>query len=214
VTCAHFLVPIEVMTLDFSMRARLAWQNGFVNLGSKPVTRTTYDALYRSSSLDGGKIKAFYDAYKRAGLTPTEVDHAFFVDRAAHMSVSANDLDKAIAKLKANSPKWPIETWRARRTIANTIMAGNGDQRIDRLGRDVTFFVDAVGAANLSTSEKAAWANRGKRRSSDVGLSDTLPAPAFSPAAPLNAVPQGNPAAVPDEVTCPAAVLHTSSPPH
>jgi hypothetical protein len=106
---------------------RTAWQDGFVNLGSKPVTRTTYDALYRSSSLDGGKIKAFYDAYKRVGLTPSEVDHAFFVDRAAHMSVFPNDLDKAIAKLKSNSSKWPVETWRVRRTIANNIMAGNGD---------------------------------------------------------------------------------------
>jgi hypothetical protein len=31
------------------------------------------------------------------------VDHAFFVDRAAHMSVSPNNLNKAIAQLRARS---------------------------------------------------------------------------------------------------------------
>ena len=129
--------------------------------------RATFDGLYKSASLDGGKIATFFRAYAANGLQPTEIDYGFFKDRAAHTGPSLAPIQQAIANLLAAQPS--AARWKVRQAIALNVRPGS--QRADRLGRDVAFYIDGAGDA-LGSEERSAWAARGRLRASDAGLTD------------------------------------------
>jgi hypothetical protein len=193
--------------IDGSRRA--AWKSGFQAIGKEPSVRTTFDKFYKSASLDGGKIAGFIDAYAAYGLTPTEIDYAFFKDRAAHMSLTPRPIRQAIETVP------PAERtsarWKVRRAIALNVRPGA--QVEDRLGRDVAFYLDGAGNA-LSREESSAWQARGRLRASDAGLSDSRNAPAFRPEPAID-TRINSPASLTDaeRTACPAAVLATQRPP-
>ena len=187
---------------------RAAWRVGFAELGRDPAVRIAFDSLYRSVSYDGGKITTFEAAYAAFNLKPTEVDYAFFKDRAAHTSPNGAAIRAAIrAQVAANAD---TAGWRIRRAISLNVRPSN--QRKDRLGRDVAFYVDGLGTAALSTEERAAWTARGMCRASSVGLTDDRPGPdftagpTFSPVAPTEILTDA------EKQACPAAVLNTQKP--
>lgn len=187
---------------------RQAWKAGFEAIGRVPAVRSTFDRLYRSSSLDGGKIATFYRAYTANNLIPTEVDYAFFKDRSAHTSPSFLPIQRAIADAIGTDPSLP--RWKVRQAIALKVRPGN--QREDRLGRDVSFYIDGA-ESSLSTEERRAWMMRGRLRASDVGLSDRRPMATFTPGP---ALPTGIEDPVPptdsERDACPQAVLSTRHP--
>lgn len=187
---------------------RAAWRTGFDQLGRERLARERFDSLYRSASLDGGKIAAFYRAYRDFGLDPTEVDFAFFKDRSAHMTSSYQQVRNAIASIHPNAT---TPRWRVRRAIALAVRPAN--QRQDRLGRDVAFYIDG-GASALSSDELTAWRGRGQYRASDVGLSDARAAGDFQ-AGPVVDSSIASPATLTqaEREACPAAVLDTRPPP-
>lgn len=184
---------------------REAWRAGFRRFGAAAAVRQAYGELYRSTSFDGGKIAAFHKAYEDRGLTVTEIDFAFFVDRAAHTSVAYDAVFAALQPGLTNAE--------ARRRIAQQLRPGNPDQKRDRLGRDVAYYVDAFPAAGLTPDERSAWDDRGRRRASDVGLSDERAAPAFSPGPAIPALPATASLTPAEIAACPAAVLDTQPPP-
>ena len=83
----------------------------------------------------------FFRAYAASGLRPTEVDYAFFKDRAAHPSPSLEPIQRAIATLLAAQPG--AARWQVRQAIALNVRPSA--QRTDRLGRDVAFYIDGAG---------------------------------------------------------------------
>jgi hypothetical protein len=187
---------------------RAAWKTGFDMIGREPAVRSTFDDFYRSVSLDGGKIRTFFQAYEANGLVPTEVDYAFFKDRSAHTSPSLAPIRQAIAnKLAAerNAPRWKI-----RQAIALHVRPSA--QRADRLGRDVAFYIDGAGTT-LGSEERTAWQNRGRLRASDAGFSDTRPFATFT-AKPAIDTGIANPATLTaaEIAACPRAVLDTRRP--
>ncbi len=187
---------------------RASWKIGFEKLGSEPLTRDLFDNHYRSASLDGGKIATFIRAYRENGLTPTEVDYAYFKDRSAHTGPSLAPIKQAIASLLASTPNAPH--WKVRQAISLAVRPGS--QRTDRLGRDVAFYIDG-GQANLSQEELSAWGTRGRIKASDAGLSDQQLAPAFV-AGPVIATTIANPQSLSlsERAACPQAVLNTVRP--
>ncbi len=189
---------------------RAAWKTAFASFGALTQVRSLYDDLYRSTSLDGGKIATFYRAYAQHGLKPTEVDYGFFKDRAAQTSPSLKTVSGAIAgALAANAKASP---WRVRRAIALHVRPGR--QQADRLGRDVAFYIDA-GSQDMSQEEQRAWKARGPVRASDVGLSDLRAYVGFAPGPPLSTTIH-DPATLTDaeRAACPRAVLDTREPGH
>lgn len=191
---------------DPARRAR--WKEGFETLGREPSVRDKFDGFYRSASLDGGKIATFYRAYAENGLVPTEVDYAFFKDRAAHTSPAFAPIRQAIARLLASQPQ--AARWKVRQAIALNVRPGS--QRADRLGRDVAFYIDGAGTA-LGSEELSAWRARGKLRASDAGLADTRNQPNFTPEPAID-TGIAQPATLSDaeRSACPAAVLATQRP--
>ena len=61
----------------------------FRAFGGNADVEKVYREVYASQSFDGGKVATFYEVWRDEdfGLNPTEVDHGFFVDRSAHMTV-------------------------------------------------------------------------------------------------------------------------------
>jgi hypothetical protein len=170
--------------------------------------REKFDQLYKSRSLDGGKIASFFRAYNANGLAPTEVDYAFFKDRAAHTSVSFEKVRDVVADFLATNPN--AKRWQIRQAIALKIRPSN--QRADRLGRDVAFYIDN-GEAQLSQEERSAWQHRGRLRASDVGLDDGHSYSTFTPEPSIDTSIQ-QPATLSNAElqACPSAVLDTRFP--
>jgi hypothetical protein len=191
---------------DTARRAR--WKAGFDTLGRVPFVRTKFDGFYRSASLDGGKIATFYRAYTANNLVPTEIDYAFFKDRAAHTSPAFEPIKQAIAALVTTQPA--ATRWKVRQAIALRVRPSS--QRADRLGRDVAFYIDGAGSA-LGQEELTAWQARGKLRASDAGLSDARNQATFTPEPAID-TGIAAPASLTDaeRAACPRAVLDTRRP--
>ena len=164
----------------FANNARKAlWTNAFAAFGKASSVRRLYDRHYLSLVSDGAKMKNLYRLYELLGVSPTEIDYGFFLDRATHSSPPAPDA-AVVAKIRQwlatnQVPPTPANT---RRAFASSFPTSN--QTADRLGRDVAFFLDAVTEAGLTPAERAAWQNRNRLSAANVGLSDERPAPALS----------------------------------
>lgn len=180
--CARWLNP-ETAT---------AWANGFAALGRAAEVRAIYADIYASPDFDGAKMDGFYRLYRELGRTPTEVDYAFFLDRATHSSgvfvprqraISPNTtqaITTIAARLREQIPNiGTAPAWQIRRALSQIMQTSN--QTNDRNGRDVVFFVDAVTMEELTESERANWLRRGARYASGVGLLDTRTAPELQP---------------------------------
>lgn len=202
--CGVWLDPAE----------RAAWKSGLAKLGASEASRRVYEAVYAASDFDGGKIASYYRMYARAGLTVSEVDHGFMVDRATHMSgpspatielaVRAMDVLGSGGKSGAQLRLWLMRNFRP----------GNPEQRADRLGRDVAFVLDAL-EGSLTEAEKQAWRSRGKLRASEAGLREDAAMPGFTaPPLSFSKPPRGTLTLTEAErARCPAAILNPQAPP-
>ncbi len=188
---------------------RNAWKRGFASIGAQAAVREKFDDLYRSRSLDGGKITTFFTAYRDNGVVPSEVDYGFFKDRSAHTSPSLAPIKTAIANLLRSEPGAP--NWKVRQAIALAVRPSS--QSTDRLGRDIAFYLDGAGLEQLSREEASAWSSRGRFRASDVGLSDERPFGSFTPGPAIDTAIRHPDSLRPEErAACPQAVLDTRRP--
>ena len=193
---------------------RQQWKEGFTLFGASQQVQRVYDALYASSTSDGGKIARFYRLYASAGIVPTETDYAFMIDRATQFSgPGANTIAAATAAMKSLGARaTPAEL---RRWLALNFRPSN--QRTDRLGRDVVFYVDALEASgqSLTPEERTAWEGRNAIRSDDAGLSDSIQLAEFhAPEFQQQPLPRGTERLTDAErAACPAAILKTFEPP-
>lgn len=193
---------------------RQQWKDDFALFGASPQVQRVYDALYASSTSDGGKIAQYYRLYASAGIVPTEVDYAFMIDRATQFSgPGANTIAAATAAMKSRGARaTPAEL---RRWLALNFRPSN--QRTDRLGRDVVFYIDALEASgqSLTPEERTAWKGRNPIRSNDAGLSDSVQLAEFhAPEFEYQPLPRGTEhLADAERGACPAAILRTFEPP-
>ena len=196
------------MWLDSHLRQE--WKDAFASFGAYQQVVNVYDTVYASSSYDGGKIARFYRLYRQAGIVPTEVDYALMVDRATQTSApDAKTIMAATEAMKSLGARaTPAEL---RRWLALNFRPLN--QRTDRLGRDVVFYVDAL-EENLTPQERAAWRSRNPIRSSDAGLSDSVNKAAFqAPKLGYSPPPRGTEQLTDAERgACPAAILDPRRP--
>ena len=187
------------------------WAQGFADLGTRPEVRSIYRRLYDSASFDGGKIRTFIEAWRHAGLEPTEVDFAFFSDRAAHTAVRNLEIRRILRRIMARGGA-EMTPAQIRRAFARQALVSNRSQRGPRLGRDVTYYVDAL-EEGLTRSERLNWERVGGRRASAVGLSDARPAPELQVGPPSTWRASGARPLTDDEAAlCPAPVLNPRSP--
>lgn len=196
---------------------REAWRLAFAKLGANEFTRDTFNRYYQSTISDGGKIARLYRLYELAGLTPSEVDYAFFVDRATHSTVPSSEALTALAaKMKTFvAPFKNNKNAYARLLISRELLAPNTNRIWDRRGRDMAFILGILrSTGTLKDQEIQDWERRGRYLVSDVGLSDTISAPPFTPVQlDLTGMPKGTDELNDDERNnCPYTVLNPRSP--
>lgn len=198
------------------------WARGFAAIGAQAEVRRLYFELYRSPDFDGGKLAAFRRLYQALGRQPTEIDLAFFTDRATHtggifVAGAATNSPQAIAEVAARvRARLPnpaaAPAWRVRRELSAILATQN--QAADRNGRDVVFFVDGAGLGQLTAAERANWQHRGPRFAADLGLSDDRPAPPPNPSPvrfPTRATP-GDTLSAAEAAQCPLRILNWVNP--
>ena len=187
---------IASVTSDTARRS--AWKHGFRKLGERPEVRQIYDNLMNVSDASGAPeaVEDFFRSYWAHCWRPTEVDFAFFLDRAVQMDVRQPKTDmamNAVARVENRAGRMfsPAER---RRAVAVNFTAGNPHFVADRLRRDVVYYVDGIPRADMTdesllalhertvapyiglSNEYDGWMLRtGGVMASDYGLSDARP---------------------------------------
>ncbi len=150
---------------------RRSWQQGFREFGSNSLVRNAYDIVYSSAEFDGGKMERYYHLYSELGLVPSEVDYAFFLDRATQMGAPTDAVAKQARVLLQGKSGAEVRRWLAQNFRPTS-------RKTDRLGRDVVFYIDAFENV-LSHEERVAWLKRNPSRASEYGLRDNVDAASF-----------------------------------
>jgi len=189
--------------------SRGSWTRAFEELGKSALVRSMYDLHYLSRASDGAKMATFYRLYDKLAVKPTEVDYAFFLDRATHSS-PPSDLDNAVREIQGWLKEKSVTRTpsNVRRAVAAKFPTAN--QRQDRLGRDVAFFIDAVSESALTQEERQAWTKRGQLSAANVGLSDERAAPVLNPV--TDAKGPGFGESLDPAPACPQSVLNPRAP--
>ena len=142
----------------------------FAKLAGRPEIRAGYDGYFLGpNGYLGRRIARHYDLYARAGLKPTKMDFAYFLDR----SLDYPPLTEAqIAELSATVRTGRMGNWQARRLIANVTPFSSPGARSYQIGRDAVYFIDAVGQEGLDDTERTSWIKNSRLKASDVGLTE------------------------------------------
>jgi hypothetical protein len=173
---------------------RKIWEDALAKLGHSSLVRNAYDRLYGLNEFDGGKLRAFFGLWKTLGLTPNEVDYAFFIDRATHLGGPPDDADTA-EKLSAcmqQEVRAISRNGAARRCLAR--QQPHDTQPEFRAARDVGFYLDAYPEGALSEEEIKGWGgyvplsavhNFGLSESKSVRIEDSPGLASLGPDLPL-----------------------------
>lgn len=160
---------------------KAAWTRAFARLGADPAIRAAYDAqAWGEAAWFRSVVDRLSTSWRAQGLEPTEVDFAFFIDRAIHMGWGAPRFEAVDKALAAASPLTNAE---ARFVVADAVRPTARPE--DRLARDAIFLIDAeqelaplmANSRSWPRGWKAAWRARANISAADVGLSDARLAP-------------------------------------
>ena len=159
----------------------------FADYGAREEVQRAYRQVYDAANADGGKIARFFKLYgalrpiiKR---DPTEIDLAFFIDRATHGSVPPGDISQLVDRMTSfatrtrNLPS-PGEL---RKQLAAWLPTHH--KYNDRLARDAIFLIDDPDVI-LSDAHRRMWQQRSGLKASDFGLSDQRQIASYPVAAP------------------------------
>jgi hypothetical protein len=182
----------QVAEVKASPGRSAAWRSGFEALGANRDVRDIYDTVMGDKGTSGifEGIADFYCSYWSKGWKPTEIDYAFFFDRAVQMDVRQEKTNTAATAVQdaESRLKRSLTAAERRRAISANFTAG-AQWAEDRLARDVAYYIDGIPAASLSNTSLSAlrdpsatgpvvkdeavhWAARSGKRASDFGLSD------------------------------------------
>lgn len=168
-----------------------AWRAAFATLGADPDVRAIYDAdAWGEASWFRKVVGRLAASWEAAGLIPTEVDYAFFIDRSIHMgwgSARFKAVDAALAAAQAKAQAAGAELTSAQARLAVAAAVRPSAHPADRLARDVVYLVDAeadlaaamAGARDWPATWRSLWAARANITAADAGLSDDRPGQGF-----------------------------------
>lgn len=154
---------------------RELWRGAFDCLGESEIVRQAYDqaAFGTGSTWVLSQMRKLYTLIPDSSEQATDIDFAFFVDIAMHASVGQERVEGIRAALQEEERQIgrALTAPERRRAIGNEFVRriNNDRQRRTRLGRNVTFYVDAL---SLSEEERAAWSGYKGLKASQLGLTD------------------------------------------
>lgn len=145
--CALWIDPVR----------RQVWEDGLTALGRDNLVRETYRQVYALEEFDGYKIKAYLELWRLLGLEPTEVDYAFFYDRATFIGAPPDSatIMSSLSQCMETQQSTVNRSAVARRCLARLHPHPTMPQ--DRLARDVAFYIDAFPDGALTAKELRTW---------------------------------------------------------
>jgi hypothetical protein len=208
----HFMCAVWI-----SPQRRHAWEDGLLAIGRAAEGRRAYRELYAADEFDGYKLKAYIGLWRDADLEPSEIDLAFFYDRATHIGGPADGITGHRLRACMREHKNALTAnAAARRCMAK--LQPHPTQPIDRLGRDVAFYIDGFPHEALSAAERETWQHHIPLTAAlNFGLSDARPAPreTANPSITLaDPPPQDLSELTPLERACPAEIRAPVRSPH
>ena len=157
---------------------RSAWKAAFKCLGSEKLVRDAYERLAWGQDWFMPNVRALAKIVTDSGSQVSETDFAMFVDIGMHMTVTNQRIQAVKTALAAPNLPNPLSSAARRQAIGQALVATLSNQIEDRRGRNVVYYVDGIGEANLSAAERQAWQTRSGLKASDLGLADQpLPIP-------------------------------------
>ncbi len=154
----------------------------FARYGALPEVQEAYSMVYEAANADGGKVQRFFRIYKALKPVihrdPTEIDVAFFIDRATHGGAPPGNLAPLIEKMQYFVSRTRIvpSPGQMRRQLAAWLPSPH--KYNDRLARDAIFLIDDP-KVDLSDAHRRIWQKRSGLRASSFGLSDDRYVPAY-----------------------------------
>ncbi|MCC9622550.1 hypothetical protein LPB41_12680 [Thalassospira sp. MA62] len=147
----------------------------FAAYGARPEVQAAYHRVYDAANADGGKIARFFKLY--AALKPiikrdpSEIDLAFFIDRATHGSVPPGDISHLVDQMTGFATRTRVlpSPGELRKQLAAWLPSRH--KYNDRLARDAIFLVDDPEVV-VSDAHRRMWQQRSGLKASDFGLSD------------------------------------------
>lgn len=138
---------------------RKIWDSALAELGHSLLVRGAYSRLYALNEFDGAKMRDYFKLWRELGLNPSEIDYAFFLDRATHLGGPPDDHGHAVQSLGAclheERTKAVSVNGAARRCLAR--QQPHETQPEYRLARDVAYYLDAYPEGTLTEKEIRAW---------------------------------------------------------
>lgn len=179
-----YKILLEILNAQPSEGYALLKKNVFSHPEKKRFWKEAFQEL-----ADFSEVRQAYEAYAlqtNAWLKPalqrlytlvppgqaTEIDYAFFLDLAMHMSITRSRIQETRAALesKERELKRSLSPAQRRQVISLTLVPHQ--RRQDRLGRNVVYYIDGIPATLLSPQEREAWTKRSRLKASFVGLND------------------------------------------
>lgn len=154
---------------------RNAFKKRFAAYGARPEVQAAYHRVYDAANADGGKIARFFKLYAALkpviGRDPSEIDLAFFIDRATHGSVPPGDISSLVERMTkfATRTRDVPSPGMLRKQLAAWLPTHH--KYNDRLARDAIFLIDDADVV-LSDAHRRMWLQRSGLKASDFGLSD------------------------------------------
>lgn len=205
--CAVWMAPTRKAT----------WDAAFARLGESARARDIYERLYSAAEFDGAKLRDFAELWQALGLYASEVDFAFFLDRATHLGGPPDKNDQTTSTMKRcmTEQRGALSRHGAARRCLGRLQPHRTQPQY-RLARDVAYYLDAYPEGELSKREIEAWSQYVPISAVlNLGLRDDRRYP-IEASSPLAALGIGTVAGERDDVTaderrvCPASVLNPS----
>jgi hypothetical protein len=196
---------------------REAFRRHFALYGSLPEVQDAYRRVYAAANADGGKIRRFFKVYEALKpiihRDPTEIDLAFFIDRATHGGAPPIDVRPLIDKMTHFVTRTRIvpSPGEIRRQLAAWLPSPH--KYNDRIARDAIFLIDDP-EVDLSVAHRRIWKARSGLKASDFGLSDQRYITQYpvAPATGYESIKRFDTVLPTDKKACPAAVRRPQRP--
>ncbi len=180
-SCSFTAISAAISPTYSDPERKKAFADGFAMLASDSRVRAAYDEqLLGPNGPRPVQFKNYYDLYRKAQKTPTEVDFAFILEHALltlirPSTVRLQELGQAAAtqtfRTNADFRRW-VNAQYLERSDADGRWVSNAGTRSMMNGRMTAYFIDGVGEGALTEQERRDWIAHSRTRASDVGLSD------------------------------------------
>ena len=139
-----------------SAKRRSAWDKGFQRLGRDARARRAFRSVYALTEFDGYKLNAYRALWRRLGVTPNEIDFAFFFDRSTHSGAPPAGVSvEQLRRCMADDDRALSRNAAARRCLSAA--HPHPDAPIDRIGRDMAYYRSGYPEGALSAREIRIW---------------------------------------------------------